>query len=70
LAAMLVGQTLNDNSYMPIYGCYVNGRDWYFMVLIDKEFSISQDFSATTDAIFKIFTILKGLKEIVKQRTL
>jgi hypothetical protein len=29
------------------------------------EYSISQDFSATTNDIFKIFATLKALKEIV-----
>ncbi len=40
LAAMLIGQTLNkDNEF--VYGCYVVGRFWYFMVLKGKEFAIS-----------------------------
>ncbi len=69
LAAMLVGQSLNDDPAKPIYGCYVNGRDWYFMVLLGKEYSISQDFSATTNDIFKIFATLKALKEIVTELT-
>ncbi len=69
LAAMLVGQSLNDDPSNPIYGCYVNGRDWYFMVLLGKEYSISQDFSATTDDIFKVFATLKALKEIVTELT-
>ncbi len=69
LAAMLVGQSLNDDPSKPVYGCYVNGRDWYFMVLLGKEYSISQDFSATTDDIFKVFATLKALKEIVTKLT-
>lgn len=69
LAAMLVGQSLNDDISKPVYGCYVNGRDWYFMVLLGKEYSISQDFSATTDDIFKVFATLKALKEIVTKLT-
>ena len=69
LAAMLVGQSLNGDPSKPIYGCYVNGRDWYFMVLLGKEYSISQDFSATTDDIFKVFATLKALKEIVTELT-
>jgi hypothetical protein len=69
LAAMLVGQSLNDDASKPVYGCYVNGRDWYFMVLLGKEYSISQDFSATTNDIFKIFATLKALKEIVTKLT-
>jgi hypothetical protein len=66
---MLVGQSLNDDPSKPIYGCYVNGRDWYFMVLLGKEYSISQDYSATTDDIFKVFATLKALKEIVTELT-
>jgi hypothetical protein len=69
LAAMLVGQSLNADLSKPVYGCYVNGRDWYFMVLLGKEYSISQDFSATTNDIFKIFATLKALKEIVTKLT-
>ena len=69
LAAMLVGQSLNDDLSKPIYGCYVNGRDWYFMILLGKEYSISQDFSATTDDIFEVFATLKALKEIVTKLT-
>jgi hypothetical protein len=69
LAAMLVGQSLNNDPTKPVYGCYVNGRDWYFMTLLGKEYCISQDFSSTTDDIFKIFTTLKGLKEIVTKLT-
>ena len=69
LAAMLVGQSLNDDLSEPIYGCYVNGRDWYFMILLGKEYSISQDFSATTDDIYKVFATLKALKEIVTKLT-
>ena len=69
LAAMLVGQSLNDDYSEPVYGCYVNGRNWYFMVLLGTEYSISQDFSATTNDIFKIFSTLKALKEIVTQLT-
>lgn len=64
LAAMLVGQTMNENRY-PLYGAYVIGRDWYFMVLEDNEYAISHDYSAVTDAVFDIFRILKALKVII-----
>ncbi len=67
LAAMLVGQCLNNDN-QPIYGCYVLGRDWYFMALQEKSYSISRGFDGTTDDVFEIFKILKALKEIIKQR--
>lgn len=65
LAAMLVGQSLNPPK-QPMYGCYVIGRDWYFVSLLEKEYSISRDYSAITDDVYDILKILKGLKEIVR----
>ena len=67
LGAMLAGQALNDNG-LPMYGCHVIGGDWYFMTLEGKEFAISRDYSALTDEIFDIFSILKTLKIIVAKR--
>lgn len=68
LAAMLVGQVLNKQPH-PIYGCYVIGNHWTFLVLEDKSYTFSRDFSATTDEIFDIFRILKALKEIIMALT-
>jgi hypothetical protein len=64
LASMLVGQSLSEKP-RPIYGCYVIGRDWYFLTLINKAFCITRDYSAITDDAFEIFKILKGLKVII-----
>lgn len=69
LAAMVAGQSLNTDSTKPIYGCYVNGRDWNFMTLIGQTYCISSDYSALTDDLFDIFRILKALKQIVSERT-
>jgi hypothetical protein len=35
LAAMLVAQTIHQNQ-APIFGSYVLGRDWYFLILEEK----------------------------------
>jgi len=65
LAAMLIGQYENKDSAV-IYGCYVVGRNWYFMVLKGKEFAVSQDYSAThDDDIIKIVKALKSLRSIL-----
>jgi hypothetical protein len=61
LAAMLAGQALNQNSNL-IYGCYVIGRNWYFMTLEGKEYCISNGHNALQDDIFAIGRILKELK--------
>ena len=69
LAAMLVGQALNLPEQKIIYGCYVIGRDWYFMVLDNKHYAISNVYPATTTAIFDILQILKTLLKIIQQLT-
>ena len=68
LAAMLVGQTLNQNDG-PIYGAYVIGSDWRFMVLDRQQYAISEDFSAIRDDLFDILCILKALKQIILEAT-
>ena len=67
LAAMLVGQQKNEDDKV-IYGCYVVGRFWYFMVLKGKEYAISRDFSTTDDEIFEVMKILKALRNILFER--
>lgn len=61
LIAMLVAQQLNGNE-KPIFGCFVIGRDWYFMLLEGTKYAISTDYSYANDSIFDIFRILKGLR--------
>jgi len=66
LAAMLVAQTLHQND-QPIYGCFVMGYSWHFMVLQGREYAISQVYAATRDDVFDIFRILRGLKQIITE---
>ncbi len=64
LAAMLVAQELNDSRH-PVYGCYVRGRDWFFMLLQGRAYGISEGYMATRDDIFDIFRILRVLKRMI-----
>ena len=68
LATMLVEQALND-SQDPLYGAYVIGSDWHFMVLDAHHYAVSRDYSALSDEIFAILRILKALKQIVMKLT-
>jgi hypothetical protein len=68
LAAMLVGQILNQNQH-PVYGCYVIGRDWNFMILEGVHYAISRDYSGLSDEVFTILRILKALKAIIIEFT-
>ena len=68
LAPMLVGQVLNNYEY-PLYGAYVSGSDWNFMMLDGQHYTISRDYSALSDEILDILRILKALKMIVIELT-
>lgn len=66
LSAMLVAQQLNGNG-KPVYGCYLIGRLWHFVVLNGKEYSISQgNIASTTQGITEIYTTLVNMKTIIE----
>jgi hypothetical protein len=70
LKAMLIAQTLNNNQ-KPIYGCYVTGRNWYFVVLDQKNFAISDPFAATSkEDLDQIVSILSAFKDIIHNQLL
>lgn len=64
LAAMLAAQEINEYKY-PVYGIYVVGQNWYFIVLKGKEYHISAAYSAVSDEIFEIYQRLLWLKETI-----
>jgi hypothetical protein len=69
LATMLVAQELNEHR-RPVYGCYVAGDIWRFMLLQERTYGLSDAYSATGgDGVFEIFRILKTLKGVVMQLT-
>jgi hypothetical protein len=61
LASMLVAQALNEKAAQPVFGCYIIGSTWYFMVLDGRQYAVSGTFVCTDDDIFAIFRVLKGL---------
>jgi len=67
LAAMLVAQTKNEDG-LPIYGGYVRGRNWFFMLLQGKSYAKSRAYDATQEDIFDIYKILKKLKVQIEKR--
>ncbi|PWK17831.1 hypothetical protein LV89_04278 [Arcicella aurantiaca] len=62
LAAMLTAQELNNHQF-PILGCYVIGKNWRFVTLENKEFSVSKAYESSRDDIFHIYMILMEAKE-------
>lgn len=66
LVAMLVAREKNELS-KPIYGLYVVGLIWNFMVLnLNNSYSISLNYDASNSDVFAIFKMLKALKHIIK----
>lgn len=64
LAAMLTAQKRNEDN-VPIYGAYVLGRIWFFLVLCGCDYAVSNSYSATKDEILDIYRILSGLKKLI-----
>ncbi|HNI43249.1 MAG: hypothetical protein JNM36_03515 [Chitinophagales bacterium] len=67
LVAMLIAQTLN-NDQQPLYGCYLQGRYWYFSVLYERFYCLSGSYDATRPReLAQIVHILQHIKYLVKQ---
>ncbi len=70
LAAMLIAKELNQSD-KPIYGCYVMGKLWNFMVLEKTTYCISKSYDCTErDDLLQIIAILRKFKEILETRLL
>lgn len=61
LIAMVAAQKLNQDD-KPIYGIYVNGRNWFIVVLENKNYAASLAFDVTSDDIFDLYAVLAALK--------
>ena len=57
LIAMVGAQRQNTASF-PLYGCYVLGRNWFFVVLDDNQYVVSSAFDATQEDIFRIYNAM------------
>ena len=68
MIAMIAAQILNEADY-PIYGAYVVGRFWNFVVLNGQEYAVSLAYDATKDEIKAIYAILTKVKEIISELT-
>jgi hypothetical protein len=66
LISMVATQSLNTSS-RPVYGVYVVGQWWWFVLLDGLDYAISKPFDAADEtALFKIFSILKRCKAYIE----
>jgi hypothetical protein len=68
LIAMVSAKTDNEiiGTNIPIFGAYVQGRYWNFVVMQNDEYAVSLSYDATKDEIFTIARILKKLQRLLQ----
>ena len=70
LAEMLVAQALNRDAktgFDTIYGCVVVGRNWFWVILKDKEYAVSKAYDSTQiEDLEEIYLILVKIKYIIE----
>lgn len=68
LIAMVDAQSKNDNITKPLYGCYIIGAFWYFVLLVGKEYGISRAYDATqVDDMSDMVVILRKVVTHIKK---
>ncbi|MEM7127874.1 MAG: hypothetical protein AAF702_16190 [Chloroflexota bacterium] len=65
LAELMAAQFLNGEQQQPIYGAYIVGRYWYFVLLDGKVYSESLSYDATKEDIFDIYHILDKVRSLI-----
>ena len=68
LGQLLIGMVASQAKHqadIPIFGTYVSGRNWFFVLLSGKEYMLSDAFVATSDDAKTIFALLKKCKALV-----
>ncbi len=72
LVAMVAAQQENQKQGLdvPIYGTYVLGRMFHFVILQGKEYMNSKAYDATQEDIFEIFVILSKVKKYIQSTIL
>ena len=60
---MVATQSFNNDAESPLYGCYIIGRYWYFVVVKGSEYMVSASFDSTQkENLQDITRILKKIK--------
>ena len=52
----------------PLYGVYVTGRFWFFVILDGNKYMESLAYDATQEDIFQIFAMLKKAKYYIEEQ--
>ena len=70
LIAMLIAQHQNKNG-KPVYGCWLQGKNWVFTALHGQHYCVSRQYDATDKVgLSEIVNLLNGLKDNILQSLL
>jgi hypothetical protein len=64
LSELLTAYHRNDSKF-PLYGCYVVGRSWFFVILDGHNYAVTHAFDASQTDIYEIIAILRQVKVII-----
>lgn len=67
LAAMVLAQVKNNDDE-PLFGCYVNGRMWFFVALVGKKYAVSTAYDATEQDLYIVVALLRKIKRLFEEK--
>jgi hypothetical protein len=68
LLISMVAARQNNEKKTPLFGCFVVGRDWFFVILDQQEYAVSLAFDATkTHELHQIVAILSAMPNLIKK---
>jgi hypothetical protein len=66
LLAELLAAQYNDERQFPLFGCYVVGRNCFFIIFDKEKYAVSDAFVSSSSDIYQIIAILKKVKVYVE----
>jgi hypothetical protein len=67
LLISMVAARQNNEKKTSLFGCFVVGRDWFFVVLDKQEYAVSLSYDATkTHELYQIVAILSAMPMLIK----
>ncbi len=68
LLISMVAARQNNEKKTPLFGCFVVGRDWFFVVLEEQTYAVSLACDATKNhELYQIVAMLSAMPDIIRQ---
>jgi hypothetical protein len=66
LLIAMVGAQRQNTEALPLYGCYVLGRNWFFVILEGQQYAVSDAYVATQEDIYGIYSAMYEVQRRVE----